>query len=357
MPTPTMTISEVEGADRWSVQLVGRARPRNDKERPEFGVSPTSAVTRYAGRQVGEYQPLALDFPELAFAGEWKANQVRDGTARIVFGNGRGAARTPHAACLAMEQFAIRGKVLEVTLSAGVSRLCVWGPFTWGFGRGGDRTWRIALHVLGLAAPPSGSASPPVTSRAALSSLKGGAQRLDSAILTYPAGLAPSFAERFSGAMNSARAAMASVRKQVHEVGDFAKAPAGVLRQLSSVAHAARGTLVDALDVFQDVAYEHQVAIADARSILAVRTWRGTVVSAAADTLDVLYALALSLERHDRPAPKRFVPVNAGDSLVRVAIAQYGPGNGDLWAAIANANGLASQIVPAGVGRLLVPEL
>lgn len=353
-PLPSLELAEIEGTARTRVVLYGRAVPRADQP-PEWGVESRAEDVFFHGVAEGRTEPLGLGFPDLVVRGEWKQIHLLTGDARVVAAPAR-ALSTPQALCDFFEELCARQKVLEVTWSGGAHRVCRWGSFKWTPGRGPDRRWTMTFKVLGRGIRKPGTKPPTPTAKSTNAALRRGAKSLDDALGDLPEGLEPSFLDRVREAFGKARQACADLRKQMHDVGDYARLPADVLREVTMTAQAARNTPKEATSIFDDVAYEYQVAVRDAKTILQARSWKTRVLDASDETMDGVLTLIDAVTSQAGPV-QRWASVLPGDSLVKLAIREYGSGMGELWRAIADANGLVSQIVPAGVTRVLIPEV
>jgi hypothetical protein len=348
-------IAEVEGQERWRLVLSGRAIPRADQPM-EWGVDARAEDTFFHGLPDGRTEPLGVGFPDLALAGEWKQLHLLTGDARVTLSPASSQFRTPQQVCDAVEEFCARQKVVEITWSGGLYRIARWASFRASVGRGPDRRWTMSFKVLARAPAKSPRLPVRLTGSSSLAALSKAAHGLDDALGDLPPGLEPSFLDRIKEGFGRARQSLADLRKKIHDVGDLARMPADVLREMTMLAQSARNTLKEASDVYDDTAYEYQVAIKDGKTMLRARSWKTKVLDAGDESMDALLALLGFLAARD-VTPKRFVLVLPGDSLVKLAIREYGPGNGELWRAVADANGLVSQLVPAGVTRLLIPEV
>jgi hypothetical protein len=348
-------IIEIEGQERWRAVLYGRAVPRG--EQPiEWGVDARAEDTFFHGLPEGRTEPLGIGFPDLVFNGEWKQMHILTGDARVELSPPSSKYRSPHELCDLFEEFAARQKVLEITWSGGLHRVARWASFRAQPGRGPDRRWTMSFKVLARAQGKVPRLPVRLTAGSSLASLKKAAKGIDDALGDLPDGLQPSFMDKIREGFGNARQALADVRKKLHDVGDLARAPADVLREMTMLAQSARDTLKEASEIYDDTAYEYQVSIANAETMLRARSWKTRVLDAADGAMDGILALLDYLASQD-VTPKRWVSVAAGDSLVKLAVREYGPGNGDLWKSIADANGLVSQIAPAGVSRLVIPEV
>lgn len=348
-------IVEIEGQKRWRAVLYGRAVPR--AEQPiEWGVDARAEDTFFHGLPEGRTEPLGLGFPDLVFNGEWKQMHVLTGDARVELSPPSARFKSPHELCDLFEEFCARQKVVEITWSGGLHRVARWASFRASPGRGPDRRWTMSFKVLARAQGKAPRLPVRLTAGSSLASLKNSAKGLEDALGDLPDGLQPSFMDKIREGFGNARQALADVRKKLRDIGDLARAPADVLREMTMLAQSARDTLKEASDIYDDTAYEYQVSIANAQTMLRARSWKTKVLDAVDDAMDGVLALLDYLATHE-VTPRRYVSVLPGDSLVKLAVREYGPGAGDLWKTIADANGLVSQIVPKNVTRLLIPEV
>jgi hypothetical protein len=353
-PKPSLELAEIEGHSRTRVVLYGRAVPRAEQP-PEWGVEGRAEDAFFHGVADGRTEPLGLGYPDLVVRGEWKQLHLLTGDARVVV-TPAATLSTPQALCDFFEELCARQKVLEVTWSGGAHRVCRWASFKWQPGRGPDRRWTMTFKVLGRGIRKPATKSPTPTAKSTNATLRKGARSLDDALGDLPPGLEPSFVDRVREAFGKARQACADLRKQLHDVGDYARAPADVLRELTMTAQSARNTLKEAASVYEDVAYEYQVAVRDAKTMLQARAWKTRVLDASDESMEGVLMLLDALTPQ-LGAVQRFAAVMPGDSLVKLANREYGSGMGELWRTIADANGLVSQLVPAGVTRVLIPEV
>jgi hypothetical protein len=350
-PKAILSIEETEGATRWSATLYGRAIPRNENP-AKFGVQVEGESTTFHGTAEGNWEPARVTYPDLTFEGEWKANHLLVGDARVELSPDKGDL-TPQRLADWFEDFAARSKVVDVTLTTGVVRVCRWRSFIYENSRGPDRKWTMSFEVLGRRRLRASSPIDPLTAKSSLASMTDAARRLDAALLDYPPGLAPGFLDRIRDAFGRVRENGAKLRRSLAQVADLARAPATALREMAGLARDVRDTMRAAVDVWDGTAYENQTAVANARSIASARAWKARVYDAGdtqADSVDALLAFLDTLLR----TAKRYAAVRPGESLLRVSQREFG--TADLWRSIADANGIVGQIVPAGVVRLVLPE-
>ncbi|GAC1580035.1 MAG: hypothetical protein NVS3B20_10940 [Polyangiales bacterium] len=351
-------IRELEGQDRWSVTLLGRAQPRRDMKSPQWGVESNVEITRYRGNPDATAEPVGLGYPDLQFEGEWKQFRMLTQDARIVWRTSAGkfTNRIPQANCNLFENFAARQKTVLVTWSGGAARVCAWSSFFYEPTRGPDRKWAMSFKVLsrGVAKIPSLPSS--LTGKSALAALKKTGFGIDDALASLPPGMAGGFLDSIKSNFGNLRQSGANLRKAIGQVGDLAKAPADILKQVNYLAQDVRATLRAATDTYEQTGWEYQVAVADSKSLLRARTWKSAVTTSVDSQMDVIIELLALLDRLDS-RPRKYIACVAGQSLVRIALREYGPGAAEAWRRIADANGLTGQTVPVGVSKLVIPEL
>lgn len=352
----TLLIEEIEGAERWSVRLGGKALPMMATPL-EFGVEPRGEITKLRGLAENHAEPLGLDFPPLQFGGRWTRMHLLTRDAAIGT-SWAGPMVVPVEIAIQMEKFAARSKTCRVTWSGGFSRIATWvsGSFKAKPWRGSDIEWSIHMPVLALGESPEPDLPAALTPRQALSSQRTNAAALDQLLTGYPPGLAPTFVDRVLEAFGDARQALARVRTGLALVTDFARAPAQVLGALTTTIQTALNLLNDTKDAFDGVALEYRVQVSRSEDLLKAADWRNKVTASTNAMTDDLLALLAVTDAASKPV-RRFVAVSVGESLARVAQRVYGPGSADLWPLLASANGIVGQQVPAGVGQLLVPEV
>ena len=348
----TLTIREIEGTRRWAATLNGRGRPHKS-EAPEFGVLPKSEVTAYRGNAENKVEPISLEYPELTFSGRWDLLHFMSGDTWFDLSVDHDQS-TPQHVCDFFELFASRNKVVEVTWSSGITRIATWAGFTYKLGRNEERHWTMKFKVLARQRVEPQESASPLTSKGALASLQNGALSLDAMLNTYPPGLAPSFLDQLKEKFGAARAKLAEVRAKVAGVAELARAPADVLNEITMVGETARDTLVGAIDSFESTAYEYQVQVHRAENLQSLRAYRAKVEEATAIIFDALFAM-LDFIDSLTTKPLRYVNVAPGQSLARLSLLEYG--SPEFWQKIAAANNINGQTVPAGVSRLIVPEV
>lgn len=349
-------IKEIEGADRWSAILQGRAVPMADTP-PQFGVMNKNEDTSYHGRPSLVTEPVSVSFPDLSIEGRWGVNELRASRSLIAFAPNTYDTSTPMNACKAFEAFAARNKVCEVTWSAGITRICRWDKFVFGplAKKGPDLHWEMHFIVLGRAVPPP----PKVTAMRKADvarALSSSAFGLDTALAGIPPGMLGSFASNIGSYFSTARQALAALRRAVDGVVDLATAPAQAVNALVSFGENARLTILSSIQAIDGVPFDYQVAFGRAELLGRAFTYTTNVRTAAQACMDPVLALLAYLDGRTNTV-QRFLPVASGENLLRVAVRAYGPGNGARWVDIATANGLSSQIVPAGVSQLLIPAV
>lgn len=356
MPANSWEIHEIEGADRWRATLFGRARPKKD-ESPQFGVQPRAEDSFNRGQSEGRTEPLGLSYPDLTIGGEWKIGFFLTGDARVTFKPTAPSRtnKTPQEVCDFFEEFAARQKTVQVTMSSGVVRICRWESFLWEFTRGGDRKWKIAWKVLGRGQAKPFELASPLTARTSLANLQRAALGLDKLLADYPGRMNPGFLESIHETAAKGREVLARTRQLLGAAGDLARAPASVWNDLTTLCEAGRETMVAIRDQFDATALEYQVLYARTEDLAKAHGWRASVKEQVNGNLDALFALLEYLDGK-RATAKKYIPCQPGDSLVRIAIAQYGSGAGSSWRRLADANGITGQTVPTGVTRLLIPE-
>lgn len=355
----TWQIREIEGAARWSAVLSGRALPLRESN-PVFGITSRQEDSFLRGQREGRTEPMGVSFPDLAIAGHWKYAFFVTGDARAKLTPGGTKVQTPQQLCDFFETFVGRQKVVEVTFSGGVVRVCRWDEFTHEPTRGLDRKWTMKWKVLGRGDSPEAAPYSPLTASDAQAALAKAQRDLDLALSgEHPQHslntVEPTFLEQLQEVVGKAREAVGALRLGIQGAGDFARAPADAWRQINALALTARDTLLSVRDEMDATALEYQTQYATSGTILQAVTWGQDVRAGVDYNLDAVFRLLLEAERK-AGAPARYVSCLPGQSLVRVAIDQYGPGQGGAWMKIADANGITGQTVPSGITRLLIPE-
>lgn len=368
MPTNSIEIREVEGAERWGVVLRGRALPKRD-DGLEFGSNWQAEDSFPHGQGSGTTEPIALQFPDIALKGEWKRNFLLAGDATIETHTGT-QLRDPQAACNFLEAFARRGKVVEVTWSGGVRRICRWEGFTFGIGRGPDRTWNIKFKVLGASLQAQASV-PRSTPRAHLQGLQSSAGRLEEALAGKPASFTSgnifamvssilgavdqTYVDLVRGAFAAGLEQMAGLRRVLAQTIDLGRAPLDQWRQLEGLAKGAHASLLDGLGVLDSLPFEDRIegVASAADAALRAQLWVDGIRSATDAQIDAILAVIDEAERRIGQTSVREVPVQPGDSIPRIVGRELGAGAD--WSAVAAQNGIAGQLVPPGVSTLRLP--
>lgn len=351
----TIEIREIEGAERWSAVLYGRAMPLNNTP-PQFGAMGRYEDTNYRGKPTIDTEPLGVGFPPLVFSGRWGILHIRTNRSRVVFTPDQDVS-SPQSICQAFKKFALRMKVCEVSWSGGELLVVRWDQFLYTTARRGpDREWSMHFTVLGDKAPQPQPLDDMLTAKTAATQLSKAAHSLDDALTGYPNGLAPNFLERIKESMGAARQKLANLRSKIQGIADLARAPADVLNNLSALAEDARNTLIFAADSYDQVALETQIALHRTENAFSAAKWKGAVKDSTDTAVGSLNAL-LDYVDSLQVAENTYVACNPGDNLSKIAITQYGAGKSDLWTVIADANGLSAQIVPDGVTTLLIPAV
>lgn len=352
MARSSIEIREIEGVDRWRAVLYGRAMPI-DKNPPEWGVDPKFEDTAYRGRAVIDTEPLTNEYPPLSFDGRWAMLHIITGDARVVFEPDREVS-SPQRIAEAFLAFARRGKLLEVTWSEGFVVIARWDGFRVRPGRGSDRGWTMKFKVLGYEQPREPEPREALHAGALASEMRRHASKIDKALSEYPPGMAPSFLDRVKESFGSAREGFSRVRQSMAAVGNLARAPAQMLGEITNLAESARNSLREARDQFDETAYEYQVQSQRYENIMRARAWKSSVAGPTDQAMDSLTALIRFAESL-MVRPSKYIACKPGDSLARIAMRELG--SYDSWTVIANANGIAGDRVPAGVSRLLIPEV
>jgi hypothetical protein len=405
-----VVIEEIEGADRIKVTLNGRALPQMDSP-PEWGVRPMGEITNYRGRLKAYVEPTTVTYPDLKFVGAWKQLHFLTGAATIRTENAgfAGNPGTPHEAVQLFEQLARRGKRLLVTWSGGAQVECTFinGGFTWTPFKGVDRKWTMDFKVLAPGDAPTPTPPTRVLSvDEAITAFRNMAFALDRMMASAPKDLMnEGFFTRVRDSIKNARGKLAEMRKRIRELGDFAKQPAGIMREFNNLVHDVKATFRDARATYDDVAWEYQVVKQGPGVQLAVETWdfvksgfdsgdgktsfektktffgaatkdepltagkrrpvpigaafvvfrwRARMLASFDGVADALFSLESSIALV-LPPPKKYISTSSGSSLYKIAVAQYG--DAESWVLIADANGIVGPRVPDGMSQLVIPEL
>ena len=369
----TLTITETEGATRWSVTLGGRAGPKLDKDTPRFGVMPGGADTFYRGNPLGRYEPTTLKYAPLILSGSIRRAHLALGLASVAF-TPQYSVTTPQDVCDRLRQMAKRQKTVLVELPGSGAVIARWED-CWSEQEkraGDDRAWGMQFVVLGDHETAPVAMPPVMSSSQHLGAMQASGRALDLALASQPfvaaqtgastpavstpsPSLNESFLERIQDAFGDARAQLSAIRAAIATAGSLATLPASLVQQFTSLGMSAAETLIEARQTFDAIPIENQVAFQQSEYLFKATAWRISVQAATDAALDDVFVLLDALAAKTQPTT--YVAVNGGELLSNVARRVYGPNSAGLWTKIADANGLSGQIVPYGVSQLIVPQV
>lgn len=162
---------------------------------------------------------------------------------------------------------------------------------------------------------------------------------------------APDLFTGLNDAIGNFRAGVTGLRNAVKGVGDLARAPARVANNAFAAARSVGNVYHDLDNVLADTADEYKLAAAGGSiaRLMGAKRSAGSVRDGANDAMDSACRILDALINRKR----KVVGCRPGDSLA--AIAKKYLGDAGRWSAIADANGLAGQIVPTGTYSLEIP--